>query len=131
MEAKHTKGVWEFRKWDGDQWPEKRWSVGVKEANGKAICISPRYDFETEESEANAQLIAEAGTVANETGLKPREMQQLSIEALVACLMCFQRNNTGGFNGFGKRWDEGSPYEKAYLLYQKLNPISKTQTTQP
>jgi hypothetical protein len=58
--TKHTPGEWEFRKWDGEKWPEKRWSVGIKENNGKAICISPQYEYETEESEANAQLIAAA-----------------------------------------------------------------------
>lgn len=57
METKHTKGNWEFRKWDGEDWPEKRWSVGTKET---AICISPRYFTEGEESEANAKLIAAA-----------------------------------------------------------------------
>lgn len=60
MGTKYTSGKWEFRKWDGEQWPEKRWSVGEAKPNGKAICICPRYDFETEESEANARLIAAA-----------------------------------------------------------------------
>jgi len=36
------------------------------------------------ECEANAQLIAEAGTVCNETGKTPRELQQERDEALAA-----------------------------------------------
>lgn len=30
------------RKWDGDQWPEKRISLGCKDY-GQAVAISPRY----------------------------------------------------------------------------------------
>ena len=55
-----TQGEWGFKKWDGYGWPEKRWSVGVKEKGGVAICISPRYSFEIEESESNAKLISAA-----------------------------------------------------------------------
>lgn len=66
MEFKGTNETWEFRKWEGQEWPEKRWSVGVKRLNGKAVCISPRYDFETEESEANGKLIAYSTTMMND-----------------------------------------------------------------
>jgi hypothetical protein len=122
MEAKHTKGEW---------LATDKLSVQVNPENPlKATTICQVYGGD-EEHKANARLIAEAGTVANETGLTPLEMQQLAIGALDACIKCFERDKTGGYNGFGKRWEEGSPYEKAYLLYQKLNPITKTQTTQP
>ncbi|MCW3109898.1 MAG: hypothetical protein JWQ09_4404 [Segetibacter sp.] len=57
-EIKSTPGPWEFRRWTGDSWPEDRWSVGQSITNGTAICISPRYFTEGEESEANAKLIA-------------------------------------------------------------------------
>jgi hypothetical protein len=56
-----TYGSWVFKKWDGEQWPEKRLSVGT---NGQAICISPRYFTEEKESEANFLLIALAGNLA-------------------------------------------------------------------
>ena len=35
---------WEVRRWDGDEWPDKRWSVGPKnDGRPEAVCISPRY----------------------------------------------------------------------------------------
>jgi len=37
----HTEGKWEIRKWDGDEWPDKRISVGPP---GIAVVISPRYE---------------------------------------------------------------------------------------
>jgi hypothetical protein len=58
---KGTQGEWTVAKWDGEQWPEKRWSV--TSADGKAICICPRYAIEGEETEANAKLIAAAPDV--------------------------------------------------------------------
>ncbi len=80
METKHiTRGEWEFKKFDGEQWPEKRWSVGTKDS---AICISPRYFTEEEESIANAELIAESGTVTNECGLSPRQLLEQRNELL-------------------------------------------------
>lgn len=36
----HTEGKWEVRKWDGEEWPDKRISVGPP---GKCVAISPRY----------------------------------------------------------------------------------------
>jgi hypothetical protein len=69
-----TIGKVAFKKWDGEKWPEKRWSIGLDETNGKAICISPRYDFETPESEANANLIADAFNTANKCNLLPSEL---------------------------------------------------------
>lgn len=38
-----TPGPWSARKWDGDQWPEKRWSVGRNDNFGTCVCVSPRY----------------------------------------------------------------------------------------
>lgn len=58
MEFKGSTKNWEFRKWEGEQWPEKRFSVGEFCRNGKAICISPRYPSNLEELEANFKLIA-------------------------------------------------------------------------
>jgi hypothetical protein len=40
------------------------------------------YDEEYEKMEANAKLIAEAGTVANETGLTPRQLLEQRDELL-------------------------------------------------
>lgn len=35
-----TEGKWEVRRWDGDEWPDKRISVGPP---GRVVAISPRY----------------------------------------------------------------------------------------
>lgn len=37
-----TPGPWRTGVWQGDDWPEKRWSV-YKHPEGAAVCISPRY----------------------------------------------------------------------------------------
>ena len=56
---KYTKGLWKVRNWDGEEWPEKRWSVGPDNGNiCEAVCISPRYD--SNKGQANARLIASA-----------------------------------------------------------------------
>ena len=64
---KHTPGKWIVRKWDGEQWPERRWSVSVDEGDiSKAICISPKYFTHEPESLANAELIARAPSLLEE-----------------------------------------------------------------
>lgn len=73
-EFKGTKGPWRAYR---DDYHEV-WSVEA----GDTIADLWRMDEEThsrdplqeEEAEANAQLIAEAGTVLHETGLRPREL---------------------------------------------------------
>jgi len=57
-----TPGPWVARFWDGDKWPERRWSVG-EEDTGAAICVSPRYADPTDLSDAD--LIALAPDMAN------------------------------------------------------------------
>lgn len=58
--SKYTPGPWFVRKWDGDEWPDRRISIGPQ-SNGTAIavCISPRY-YDDEQMEADAKLIAAA-----------------------------------------------------------------------
>ena len=75
-DLKFTKGEW----WDTLNLNKER---GVRNKGG-FICFLPkptyyggqaeRYKKEMEEYEANAKLIAEAGNIANETGLMPREL---------------------------------------------------------
>lgn len=57
---KGTPGPWMVRKWSGDEWPDRRISVGP-ESDGiaTAVCISPRYCSETQ-AEDDARLIAAA-----------------------------------------------------------------------
>jgi hypothetical protein len=47
----------EVRFWDGEDWPERRISLGCKEDNGRAVMISPRF-VELEEAEQDAIYIA-------------------------------------------------------------------------
>lgn len=47
-------------------------------------CTSLRFTKEQQEAEANARLIAEAGTVLHETGLTPRELAEQRAELLQA-----------------------------------------------
>lgn len=70
-----TKGEWKVyppRKANGGG----AFSISTKEWNIATIWAVD------EETEANAQLIAEAGTVANETGLSPRELLEQRNELL-------------------------------------------------
>jgi hypothetical protein len=55
----------------------------VYHENGVA-CIAYTDNPELDESQANMSLCAEAGTVCNETGKTPRELQQERDEALGA-----------------------------------------------
>lgn len=63
---KGTAGDWKFRKWDGEKWPDKRWSVGTVDNISQAICISPKFFTDGEESEANGKLIAGSKNVLRE-----------------------------------------------------------------
>ena len=42
----YTEGPWEVRIWDGEDWPEKRISIG---SGNDAVCINPRYKFNIED----------------------------------------------------------------------------------
>lgn len=77
METKHTPG-----EWIETAGPEaKYWLVGVPNNNGfsTVATISATIDGT---SLANAQLIAEAGTVTNETGYTPRQLAEQKAELL-------------------------------------------------
>ena len=44
----YTKVPWEVRIWDGEDWPEKRISVGATDG-GHSVCVSPRYRWNLED----------------------------------------------------------------------------------
>ena len=44
----YTEGPWEVRIWDGEDWPEKRISVGATDG-GHSVCVSPRYRWNLED----------------------------------------------------------------------------------
>ena len=63
--AEATPGPWESRRWgyEGDEWPERRVSVGRAVQSGEAITCSPRYG-NLDQDLANARLIALAPQLA-------------------------------------------------------------------
>ena len=77
---KHTKGKWRPIDLGVNDYGVSVWSVRTS-TEGVAGEISSRDDFE---AEANARLIAEAGTVANETGKTPRQLADERDELLKA-----------------------------------------------
>lgn len=78
MELKITKGEWTAFQ-SGD-----RFYIGSNGAsfNNLLAEIFAPEEAKDEEDMANAQLIAEAGTVANETGKTPRQLADLNKELL-------------------------------------------------
>jgi hypothetical protein len=55
-EKKFTAGKWIVKSWDGEEWPEKRISIGPENI---AVMISPRYAAQ-EQMKYDAALIAAA-----------------------------------------------------------------------
>jgi hypothetical protein len=86
-----TKGEWVFDKHENfSQWfgnitghPDPKDGQVIR----TILCLT-RYP-EDPEQKANALLIAEAGTVANETGKTPRELLDQRDEAVEACKKAF------------------------------------------
>lgn len=107
METKHTKGEWIPQFFKGDI--NVCIGVMVKSKNGysQRICdtILPstdeEYIEEREEIEANAKLIAEAGTVANETGKTPRQLADENKELLEALIELLKSHETLNFDKTG------------------------------
>lgn len=64
---KHTTGKWNVESGLGDE-------IYYITSERGDILATVRNDVTTHEPEANAKLIAEAGTVANETGFTPRQL---------------------------------------------------------
>lgn len=84
MESKHTKGEWTATQ------------TSISDSNGVIattyVNTVKRY-IGKQEAEANASLIAEAGTVANETGKTPREILNERNELLDACINAYNMIN--------------------------------------
>lgn len=71
----HTPGPW---KWDGSV------SVKATESTDSMTLVALVYERGSGSVENNARLIAEAGTVATETGLTPRQLAEQRAELLDA-----------------------------------------------
>lgn len=60
LRVPHTPGPWYARKWEGEGWPERRFSVGPSTTQiATAVAITPRYAT-AEQAEADVSLIAAA-----------------------------------------------------------------------
>lgn len=88
MTAKHTPGPWSL----GDE-DNQCCSVVIGEAHN-LLCSFDRQDantgktvIERDEMLANAHLVIEAGTVAHETGMTPRQLAEQRAELLAALEM--------------------------------------------
>lgn len=78
--AKITPGVWVAQK-DPNAISRDDWCIGVEGAP---------IDYVATCSERDAHLIAEAGTVANETGLTPSQLADQRAELLAVCQQIFK-----------------------------------------
>ena len=84
---KHTKGKWVVAKH----------STMVRIESDKGIPVA-NVNWTLEEYQNNAQLIAEAGTVANETGMTPRQLAEQNKELLGALKVAETKlSNFGGY----------------------------------
>lgn len=92
--AKPTAGPWTCMitsEFDGSPYVDDSVHSLSSDANpGDIICLSPERDGYTDSAkqwEANARLIAEAGTVYHETGLTPRQLVEQR-DGLLKALRC-------------------------------------------
>lgn len=91
METKHTKGEWFVYNEKEILHGTESLGIDCKTENGQKTIVVFTDDVDLlndpEEELANAKLIAEAGTVANETGKTPRQLADLNKELLEALIM--------------------------------------------
>jgi hypothetical protein len=81
QKSQHTPGPWEWNELATIGKPDNGdWQYAIQIA--RILPIEPRVS--RNEREANARLIAEAGTVATETGLTPRQLADQRAELLEA-----------------------------------------------
>src|SRR5579871_3790386 len=111
---RHTPGPWRF-------------DSGLNVLAGKRVVancnsLMSSDDDTRPENTANAQLIAEAGTIASETGLSPRELAEQREEllgALEGLLLLCENANRGAFeNGVtdpNGTIDEGNVYASRFM----------------
>lgn len=76
-----TKGIWTTDICSINETMDKNLIVKMDD---EVICIVTKEAFINDEETANAQLIAEAGTVKNETGFSPRQLANQKAELLEA-----------------------------------------------
>lgn len=75
-------------------------------ANDNLICLISPLHLVTPQDEAHAKLIAEAGTVANQTGLTPMQLMQHRKVLLEALTMVKSHWDAGNFSRNPVIWDK-------------------------
>lgn len=83
MELKITKGKWRYSKKYNHITTSPPCSVELSKTICN-ICKYPSFDYSGEESEANAELIADAGNTTNKCGFLPSELLEQRDELLEA-----------------------------------------------
>lgn len=88
---KHTKGEWIVKEWD--QTGTDFYHIRSKNKFTDLIATIFRWKghIDKREAQANAKLIAEAGTVTNETGYTPRQLAEQKAELLELSIMLQSR----------------------------------------
>jgi len=111
---KHTKGKWIARINNiGIDIVEEKSGFGIVDLGNERILND--CDYPIEEAKANAKLIAEAGTVTNETGYTPRQLADQKAELLEA--LDELRIAVGNMTEWDRFLDE--PYKKAMKAIKK------------
>jgi hypothetical protein len=84
--SKHTPGPWNMGACiiRGAYWFQVQAEKNGYHGRVGSVAITPDRNERNAEDEANARLIAEAGTVATETGLTPRQLAEQRAELLEA-----------------------------------------------
>jgi hypothetical protein len=82
MSGGWTRGPWEVVHFGS----KHHFVLDVRAGKHSEQPICAMYESKSEEYQANAALIAEAGTAANETGLTPRQLADQRVDLLAACI---------------------------------------------
>jgi len=112
-EHKHTPGEWVM--------DSSRVHTSIETNEGNHIALVSYGNVPMEEHRANARLIAEAGTVATETGLTPRQLADQRKELLEALedLVCLAETAMHEANNDGAGYDVGGELEAARAAIAK------------
>lgn len=88
-ETKHTPGPWKIKSGD---------SLAIQALNKDIAIVCAPLTTTVTEKIANARLIAEAGTVATETGLTPRQLAEQWAELLDFVASIVEMTEEGDIN---------------------------------
>lgn len=128
MELKITRGEWKYYYPSVNQFSDlsNTFTVCLK---GDPLILAKIeiVNGNLEEAEANAQLISEAGTVANETGKTPRQLADLNKELLEA-LIKLKSSHQSLYSKLSTKWkNEVLDYNEMPSVIKANEVIQKAQ----